>query len=204
MSTVIKAENIFSKVDKLEKRINNLEGLLRSAYSTHKIGALILTPQAASFFTDAANQVEGNMAYKDSSNNIYVYDGNTWDANLKQVLRYPTVADFSTTTHMADWTDWDISSIVPANCYAIRVTLVIVDDTATSYIGIRPNGGDDANFVAAKVPSGGSSTWRTSVTLPVSADLSAGQTVEIRVHDNAGSPTAVTYVRIFINGYYIK
>jgi hypothetical protein len=125
------------------------------------------------------------------------------DVNLRFVIRYPTTADFDTTTHMADWGDWDISSIVPTNCYAIKVTLVISDDTATSYVGIRPNGGDDVNFVGAKCATTGS-TYRMSEVVPVNSNLTAGQTVEIRVHDNAGSPTAVTYVKIFINGYYVK
>lgn len=134
-----------------------------------------------------------------------VNDLQKWNYNgCVFIPRYTMDPDFDTTTHQADWTDWDISSIVPTNCYAISVIIRMVDDTATSYVGVRPNGGDTQSFIAAKTPNGGTSTYTASGVIPVTYDNSAGQTIETRVHDNAGSPTAIDFVNIFIVGYFIR
>lgn len=62
------------------------------------------------------------------------------------VLRQTVAAYDATATAEADWTDWDLSSIVPEGARSVIIYTEFEDNTAGSYIAFRKNGDTAAQF----------------------------------------------------------
>lgn len=109
-------------------------------------------------------------------------------------IRSVTAPDFTTATHMAAYTEWNLSSLVASGARFAIIRVKIKDDTAGSYYAIRRKGDSKA---IAEVYCQAAGIWNCML-IPVQLD--ANGIFEHRVVDAAGSPSAVTQLSVAVLG----
>lgn len=108
----------------------------------------------------------------------------------------PTTYDL-TETASAGWTDWALSSIVPAGTKAVLLDVTIIDDTAASYIGFRKNGhtySSETQVIRNQVVN-------VTTSMQVKVECDSDRKIEYTIVDTGGG-SGITMVQAVVKGFY--